>query len=97
MKILGMQPTKEQITTIINQYDLDGDGHIDFNQYKQIYLSYIVVQFRRRPLPTEQEILGAFKLFDQNNSGLIDSEKIKAMAHKMGMNFTDEEIKKMIE
>ena len=41
--------------------------------------------------------MGAFKLFDQNNSGLIDSEKIKAMAHKMGMNFTDEEIKKMIE
>ena len=31
----------EEITTIINEYDLDGDGHIDFSEYKQIYMAYM--------------------------------------------------------
>jgi len=31
MKLLGLQPTQEEITHIINEYDLDGDGHIDFS------------------------------------------------------------------
>jgi Ca2+-binding EF-hand superfamily protein len=31
MRFLGMHPTQEEISNIINEYDLDGDGHIDFS------------------------------------------------------------------
>lgn len=44
---------------------------------------------RRRPLPTEEEILGAFKQFDQKNTGLIDADCIKSISLKMGMLFSD--------
>lgn len=39
MRILGLNPSKEEINNIINEYDLDGDGHIDFSEYKQIYMA----------------------------------------------------------
>lgn len=37
MRLWGVQPTQEEINNIINEYDLDGDGHIDFSEYKEIY------------------------------------------------------------
>lgn len=40
MNILGIKPTQEEINLIINEYDLDGDGHIDFAEFQQIYMSY---------------------------------------------------------
>lgn len=40
MNILGIKPTQEEINLIINEYDLDGDGHIDFAEFQQIYISY---------------------------------------------------------
>lgn len=39
-----MQPTQEEINNIINEYDLDGDGHIDFSEYKEIYKAYRLSQ-----------------------------------------------------
>jgi hypothetical protein len=42
MRFLGMHPTQEEISNIINEYDLDGDGHIDFSEYKQIYIAYVL-------------------------------------------------------
>jgi len=41
MRFLGMHPSQEEINNIINLYDLDGDGHIDFTEYKQIYIAYL--------------------------------------------------------
>lgn len=40
MRFLGVHPTQDEINNIINEYDLDGDGHIDFSEYKQIYMAY---------------------------------------------------------
>ena len=64
MRLWGVQPTQEEINNIINEYDLDGDGHIDFSEYKEIYKA-------RRPQPTEQDILNAFHFFDKNSEGYI--------------------------
>ena len=92
-----MNPTKEQIVAIIDQYDLDGDGHIDFSEYKQIYLAYFSDEYRKQPQPTENEVLEAFREFDRDSSGVLTVQKIQAMADKMQMTFTNEEVKKIIE
>ena len=39
MNKLGIKPSQE-INLVINEYDLDGDGHINFAEFQQIYMSY---------------------------------------------------------
>jgi Ca2+-binding EF-hand superfamily protein len=48
-------------------------------------------------LPTEKEVLEAFREFDRNCTGLLDVEKIQAVAEKMQVHLTNEEVRKIIE
>jgi Ca2+-binding EF-hand superfamily protein len=41
MRFWGVHPTQDEINNIINEYDLDGDGHIDFSEYKEIYKAFL--------------------------------------------------------
>ena len=43
MNILGIKPTQEEINVIINEYELDGDGHIDCAEFQQSYMSYAML------------------------------------------------------
>jgi len=42
-------------------------------------------------------VLEAFREFDRNGTGLLDVKKIQAIAEKMQMQFTNEEVRKIIE
>jgi Ca2+-binding EF-hand superfamily protein len=42
-------------------------------------------------------MMNAFRFFDKDSSGLIDEAKIRAAASEMGMSFTPDEVKKLIE
>jgi calcium-binding protein CML len=48
-------------------------------------------------LPTEKEVLEAFYEFDRNGTGLLDVGKIQAMAERMQVSLTNEEVRKIIE
>lgn len=42
-------------------------------------------------------MLEAFREFDKNGTGLLDVEKIQAVAEKMQVQLTNEEVRKIIE
>ena len=48
------------------------------------------------PVDEEAELIEAFKVFDRNSDGYVDSAEIKYVMNNLGKNLTDEEIDEII-
>ncbi|SBT75303.1 centrin-1, putative [Plasmodium ovale] len=91
MRALGFEPKKEDIRKIISDVDKDGSGTIDFNDF----LDIMTIKMSERD--PKEEILKAFRLFDDDETGKISFKNLKRVAKELGENITDEEIQEMID
>jgi len=64
----------------------DGSGTIDFEEFLQMMTSKMGERDSR------EEIIKAFKLFDDDNTGFITLKNLKRVAKELGENLTDEEL-----
>ena len=71
--------------------DKDGNGTIDFQEFLEMMTSKMSEKDSR------EEILKAFRLFDDEEKGKISFRNLKRVAKELGENMTDEELMEMIE
>jgi len=91
MRALGFEPKKEEIKKMISDIDKDGSGTIDFNEF----LEMMTAKMSERD--SKEEILKAFRLFDDDETGKISLKNLRRVAKEIGENMTDEELQEMIE
>ena len=91
MRALGFEPKKEEIRKMIADIDKDGSGVIDFHEF----LEMMTVKMAERD--PREEMLKAFRLFDDDETGKISFRNLKRVAKELGENMTDDEIQEMIE
>uniref|UniRef100_A0A0G4HWI0 EF-hand domain-containing protein n=1 Tax=Chromera velia CCMP2878 TaxID=1169474 RepID=A0A0G4HWI0_9ALVE len=91
MRALGFDVKKHEVLEVMKQYDKAGVGTIDYNDF----LDIMTMKIQQRD-PTE-EMLKAFKLFDDDNTGRINLKNLRRVARELGENLTDEELQAMIE
>jgi len=91
MRALGFEPKKEEIKKMISDIDKDGSGTIDFNEFLEMMTSKMSERDSR------EEILKAFRLFDDDETGKITLKNLRRVAKEIGENMTDEELQEMIE
>jgi len=91
MRALGFEPKKEEMKAMISEVDADANGSIDFNDFLKIMSQKMA---ERDP---KDEILKAFKLFDDDESGKISFKNLKRVSKELGENLTDEELQEMID
>eukprot|EP00042_Codosiga_hollandica_P018723 m.55597 g.55597 ORF g.55597 m.55597 type:complete len:163 (+) comp48887_c0_seq2:163-651(+) len=91
MRALGFEPKKEEIKKMIADVDKDGANQLDFNDFL-----YLMAQKMSERDPKE-EMLKAFKLFDNDDTGKISFANLKRVAQELGENLTDDEIQEMID
>ena len=91
MRALGFEPKKEEIKKMISDIDKDGSGTIDFEEF----LEMMTAKMSERD--SREEILKAFRLFDDDETGKISFKNLKRVAKEIGENMTDEELQEMID
>ena len=91
MRALGFDVKKPEVVDLMNEYDREGTGSIEYPDF----LDIMTTKIRNRD-PVE-EIMKAFKLFDEDNTGRITLRNLKRVARELGENFSDDELQAMID
>ncbi|XP_072288967.1 uncharacterized protein cetn4 [Eucyclogobius newberryi] len=91
MRALGFEPKKEEIKKMIADIDKEGSGTIDFEDF----LSMMSAKMSDKD--SKEEILKAFRLFDDDCTGKISFKNLKRVAKELGEALRDEELQDMID
>ena len=77
MRALGFEPKKEEIKKMISDIDKDGSGTIDFSEFLEMMTAKMSEKDSR------EEILKAFRLFDDDETGKISFKNLKRVAKEV--------------
>ncbi|KAI1905369.1 hypothetical protein AGOR_G00015410 [Albula goreensis] len=91
MRALGFDVKKADVLKILKDYDREGTGKITFEDFTEVVTDRILDRDPR------EEILKAFKLFDDDDSGKISLRNLRRVARELGENMTDEDLRAMID
>ncbi|KAF4533354.1 hypothetical protein B566_EDAN002751 [Ephemera danica] len=91
LRALGFEPKKEEIKKMVAEVDKDGKGKLSLDDFTQLMAAKMADKDSR------EEILKAFRLFDDDNSGYITFANLKRVAKELGENVADEELQEMID
>jgi centrin-1 len=91
MRALGFEPKKEEVKKMIADVDTDGSGCIGFEDFLSLMTQKMLERDPR------EEIIKAFRLFDDDETGKISFKNLKRVAKELGESITDEELQEMID
>jgi len=91
MRALGFEPKREELKRMIAEVDTSATGTLDLNDFFRIMTAKMAERDSR------EEILKAFRLFDEDDTGKISFKNLKKVAKELGENLSDEEIQEMID
>ncbi|KAK0162616.1 hypothetical protein PV327_006381 [Microctonus hyperodae] len=91
LRALGFEPKKDELKKIISDIDPNKTGKISFEEF----LNLMTTKMREKD--SKEEVLKAFRLFDDDDTGKITLKNLKRVAKELGENMTDEELQEMID
>lgn len=82
--------SEQEVQALIKSMDSDGSGRIEFHEYEKTILR------KRVEAGSSEEILNAFKLFDEKNAGKITKADLEAVNKRNGMGLTPDQIDRIV-
>lgn len=90
MRSLGQNPTDEELNFIIQEFDQDGSGTIDFKEF----LNLMAKRIQENGI--EDDLIDAFRFFDMDGKGLISTVELKFVLMHSGEKLSEEEVDEII-
>ncbi|XP_063705577.1 calmodulin-A-like isoform X3 [Culicoides brevitarsis] len=90
MRSLGQRPTETELRDMVNEWDENGNGTIEFNEFLQMMSKKLTFS------DGEDELKEAFRVFDKNNDGLISSSELRHVMTNLGEKMTQQEADDML-
>ena len=78
MRSMGQNPTEDEVLNLVIEYDVNGDGTIDFDEFLEMMRKQAEQQ------DNSAELKEAFKIFDRDGNGYIDAAELKKVHGKDG-------------
>lgn len=91
LRALGFEPKKEEIKRLTATVDPEGSGKLAFEEF------LCLMSTKMSEKDTKDEVLKAFRLFDDDDTGKITFKNLKRVSKELGENLTDEELHEMID
>jgi len=91
LKLIGENPTKEEVQDIVNELDKDGAGSIKFPAF------LTVMAQKTDALVAEDEIREAFKVFDMDGNGFISRTELRHVMMNLGEKMSEDECNYLVE
>ena len=91
MRSLGQDPTESEIQDIINKFDANDSGTIDFPEFLKMMEWFLVEENA-----ATTRIREAFLAIDKDKNGFISSDELRNVMASLGENLTDDELDEMI-
>ena len=79
MRSLGQNPTEAELRDMINEVDKDGNGTIEFEEFR------IMMERKTRDTDPLEELRMAFTLFDKDGSGSISTNELREVMKSLGL------------
>ncbi|CAF3736778.1 unnamed protein product [Rotaria sp. Silwood1] len=90
MRTLGQNPTEDELKGLINEFDCEGKGLIDFDEFLQMMAK------RANEYSEEDELREAFRVFDKNGHGFIKVAELRHIMTNLGEQFSDNEVDEIL-
>lgn len=90
MRTLGFNPTEDDLQQMIFTVDYDGDGRLNMEEYIQL------MEQQKKPEEKEEDIIQAFRVFDSENKGYIDSSELRELLENMDWKVSADDLKDLI-
>ncbi|KAK0167232.1 hypothetical protein PV327_004659 [Microctonus hyperodae] len=101
MRGLGQFARTEELRTMLEEIDTDGDGNVSLVEFVKIVsnignASAAEQTNLSQEQQEEQELRDAFRVFDKHNRGYITASDLRAVLQCLGEDLSEEEIEDMI-
>ena len=86
MRSMGQNPTEDELLELVLESDLDGNGTIDFPEFLEM------MKKKANEADQYEDLKEAFRIFDKNGDGYIDTKELKSVTTMLGTMLTKEEV-----
>eukprot|EP00092_Neocalanus_flemingeri_P032668 GFUD01035533.1.p1 GENE.GFUD01035533.1~~GFUD01035533.1.p1 ORF type:complete len:154 (+),score=62.38 GFUD01035533.1:119-580(+) len=90
LKNLGQNPVETELSDMINEFDVDGNGTVDFDEF------LVMMSKQMQDKDSDDELRQVFKVFDRDGNGLITVEELMQVLKTLGEELSEDEVKMMI-
>ncbi|CAF3759276.1 unnamed protein product [Rotaria sordida] len=90
---IGYQTTPDELEQMIREVDQDGNGLIDFDEFK-LMMSHKGES--KLEMFNDELVNEAFRIFDKDGNGFITEMELRSVMNSLGEKLTDDELNDMI-